>query len=114
MAAFYPIFLNLESRRCLVVGGGMEAERYGRGEIRLTSGQNLIIPYVPDPFLEDLAAEPLFQGLRYDPSPIMRGLVSCTGIEFCNLAVIETKHRALTIARALAHTVTPTKSVTIA
>jgi len=31
----------------------------------------------------------------------MRGLVSCTGIEFCNLAVIETKSRALAVARAL-------------
>jgi ferredoxin-nitrite reductase len=31
----------------------------------------------------------------------MRGLVSCTGAEFCNLAVIETKARALKIARAL-------------
>ena len=31
----------------------------------------------------------------------MQGLVSCTGIEFCNLAVIETKQRALDIARAL-------------
>src|SRR5438132_607720 len=29
------------------------------------------------------------------------GLVSCTGIEFCNLAVIETKARALQIARTL-------------
>ena len=43
----------------------------------------------------DLTAEPLLQVLRYDPSEIMRGLVSCTGIEFCNLAVIETKQRAL-------------------
>src|SRR2546428_7655982 len=48
-----------------------------------------------------MAAEPLLKVLRYDPAEIMRGLVSCTGIEFCNLAVIETKSRALRIARTL-------------
>ncbi len=77
------------------------ADRYGTGEVRLTTGQNLIIPHVPDPKLGDLLGEPLLKVLRYDPSEVLRGLVSCTGIEFCNLAVIETKHRALQIAKAL-------------
>jgi ferredoxin-nitrite reductase len=90
------------------------AERYGRGEVRLTPGQNLIIPHLPDPRLGDLTAEPLMQAVRYDPSEIMRGMVSCTGIEFCNLAVIETKQRALTIARELERRVGPTKPITIA
>ena len=61
----------------------------------------MIIPNVPDAKLGNLTAEPLLKVLRYDPSEIMRGLVSCTGIEFCNLAVIETKARALQIARTL-------------
>jgi ferredoxin-nitrite reductase len=77
------------------------AERYGSGEVRLTPGQNLIVPHVPDRTIGELTGEPLLQELRYDPSAIMQGLVSCTGIEFCNLAVIETKQRALDIARAL-------------
>jgi nitrite reductase/ring-hydroxylating ferredoxin subunit len=77
------------------------AERYGRGDVRLTPDQNVIIPHVPDTKLGNLTTEPLFKVLRYDPSEIMRGLVSCTGIEFCNLAVIETKSRALQIARTL-------------
>jgi sulfite reductase beta subunit-like hemoprotein len=77
------------------------AERYGTGEVRLTPGQNLIIPHVPDQKIGDLTAEPLLQVLRYDPSELRRGLVSCTGIEFCNLAVIETKQRALTLAHEL-------------
>ncbi len=90
------------------------AERYGRGEVRLTPGQNVIIPHVPDQKLGDLTAEPLLQVLRYDPSEIMRGLVSCTGIEFCNLAVIETKQRAFDISHALAQKLGSVKPLTIA
>ena len=90
------------------------AERYGAGEIRLTPGQNLIIPQVPDYKIGDLTAEPLLQTLRYDPSEIIRGLVSCTGIEFCNLAVIETKQRALDIAGLLEQQLGAVKPVTIA
>jgi ferredoxin-nitrite reductase len=90
------------------------AERYGTGEVRLTPGQNLIIPHVSDQKLGELIAEPLLQVLRYDPSAIMRGLVSCTGIEFCNLAVIETKKRALDTARTLEQNLGAVKPVTIA
>src|SRR5438445_652916 len=77
------------------------ASSYGTGEVRLTPDQNVIIANVPDAKVGNLTAEPLLKVLRYDPSEIMRGLVSCTGIEFCNLAVIETKSRALQIARTL-------------
>jgi ferredoxin-nitrite reductase len=77
------------------------ADAYGTGEVRLTADQNIILPHVSDARLGLLTKEPLLKVLRYDPSEIMRGLVSCTGIEFCNLAVIETKTRALNVARAL-------------
>src|SRR5437867_528319 len=77
------------------------AEAYGTGEVRLTPDQNVVIPNVPDTKLGNLTAEPLLKVLRYDPSAIMGGLVSCTGIEFCNLAVIETKARALKLAQTL-------------
>jgi ferredoxin-nitrite reductase len=82
--------------------------------VRLTPGQNLIIPHVPDQKIGALTAEPLLNILRYDPSEIMRGLVSCTGIEFCNLAVIETKQRALDIARALEQQLGAIKPLTMA
>src|SRR5262249_38816707 len=66
------------------------AERYGTGDIRLTVGQNLVIPNIPETRIGALADEPLFQELPYDPSPILRGLVSCTGNDYCPLALIET------------------------
>ncbi len=77
------------------------AEAYGNGEVRLTVGQNIIIPNVPDRKLGSLTDEPLLRELRYDPSEIMRGLVSCTGMDYCHFALIETKGWALKTARAL-------------
>ncbi len=77
------------------------ADAYAAGEIRFTTDQNAIIPHVPDEKLDGLLAEPVLKDLRHDSPPIMRGTVSCTGIDFCNLALIDTKRRALEIARAL-------------
>jgi NAD(P)H-nitrite reductase large subunit len=77
------------------------AERYGNGEIRVTTGQNLIIPNIAENRIGALTDEPLFKELPYDPSPIMRGLVACTGNDYCGLALIETKGYALQVAREL-------------
>jgi len=89
------------------------SEQYGTGESRLTVDQNVIVPNVPDARLGQMTAEPLLKALRYDPPGVLRGLVSCTGVEFCNLAVIETKSRALEVARALERKVPATKAVRI-
>jgi ferredoxin-nitrite reductase len=77
------------------------AESYGNGQLRLTVGQNVIIPNVPDSKLGELTNEPVLQELRYDPSEVMRGLVSCTGMDYCHFALIETKGWALKTARVL-------------
>jgi nitrite reductase (NADH) large subunit len=77
------------------------AERYGTGEVRVTPGQNLIVPNVPESRIGALTDEPIFQELPYDPSPIMRGLVACTGIDYCPLALIETKGWAIQVAKEL-------------
>ena len=77
------------------------ADRYGDGAIRITPGQNLIIPNIPDDQIDALTAEPMLQVLSYRPSPAERGTVSCTGIDYCHFALIETKARAAETARAL-------------
>ena len=77
------------------------AETYGSGGLRLTVGQNVIIADVPDSKIGELTDEPVLQQLRYDPSEVMRGLVSCTGMDFCHFALIDTKGWALKTARAL-------------
>lgn len=80
------------------------AERYGTGEIRLSPAQSLIIPNILDRKVGDLCEESLVTQFAYNPSPIYKGLVSCVGNDYCNLAVIETKDRAVETARTLAAT----------
>jgi nitrite reductase (NADH) large subunit len=77
------------------------ADRYGNGDIRITPGQNLIIPNVPEARIGALSDEPLFRELPYDPSPVLRGLVACTGSDYCHMALIETKGWAIEVAREL-------------
>ncbi|MEB3360035.1 MAG: ferredoxin--nitrite reductase [Synechococcales bacterium] len=77
------------------------AEVYGSSEIRLTVEQNALIPHVPDAHLEPLLQEPLLQRFSIQPAPLTRSLVSCTGAQFCNFALVETKNRALAIAQEL-------------
>jgi nitrite reductase (NADH) large subunit len=77
------------------------ADRYGTGDIRVTTAQNLVIANVPEDRIGPLSDEPIFQELPFDPSPIMRGLVSCTGSDYCGLALIETKGYAIEVAREL-------------
>jgi ferredoxin-nitrite reductase len=75
------------------------AETYGRGEIRLTANQAIIIPNVNDRNLGNLTEEPLLKRFLYNPTPVQKGLVSCVGSDYCNLAVIETKSRAVETAK---------------
>jgi ferredoxin-nitrite reductase len=77
------------------------AEKYGTGEVRISPAQALIIPNVSDRKIGDLDQEPLVKQFAYNPSPLYKGLVSCVGSDYCNLAVIETKGQAVATARAL-------------
>jgi ferredoxin-nitrite reductase len=77
------------------------ADVYGNGEVRLTTGQNAIIPNVPADRVTKLYKEPLLKELSPRPSPFMRGMVACVGTDYCNLALIETKSRAVALSQAL-------------
>lgn len=77
------------------------AEVYGDGEIRLTVEQNLILANIPDSRIDTLLQEPVLERFSVAPEPLVRSLVSCTGSQFCNFALIETKNRALALIREL-------------
>jgi ferredoxin-nitrite reductase len=77
------------------------AERYGNGELRVTVGQNLLIPNIPEQRIGAFTEEPVLKELPFDPSPILRGLVTCTGNDYCHMALIDTKGHALEVAREL-------------
>jgi len=79
------------------------AREYGTEEasVRLATDQNFLVTHVPDPALDDLTDEPFARRYRPDPGPFSRGAVGCTGSEFCNYGIIETKKRVRRWAKAL-------------
>ncbi len=89
------------------------AEEYGNGELRLTTAQNVMIPNVPDEKLNALVAEPLLREFRHNPPGVVRGLVSCTGIDYCHFALVETKELAIKTARYLEERVPAGKRLTM-
>jgi len=87
------------------------AQVYGSGELRLTVEQNVLVPNVPGDRLEILPQEPLLQKFSWNPPPLQRGVVSCTGAKYCGFALIETKARAVAIAAELDRTIAVPKPV---
>jgi len=77
------------------------AGEHGDGELRLATDQNLILTGVPEARLGALLAEPLLAEHSPDPGAFERGVVACTGSEFCRFAIVETKARAVQWAREL-------------
>ena len=70
------------------------AQECGSGDIRLTVMQSFYLINVPDNKVSTGVERLKEIGLPIEISAIGRGMVACTGIEFCNLAVTETKARA--------------------
>jgi sulfite reductase (ferredoxin) len=70
------------------------AETYGSGQVRTTTEQKMVILDVPPERKDQLVAELGAAGLPAAPSAFRRHAMACTGIEFCKLAIVETKHRA--------------------
>jgi sulfite reductase (ferredoxin) len=70
------------------------AARYGSGRVHTTTEQKMVILDVPPERTEELVAELDKAGLPARPSAFRRHTMACTGIEFCKLAIVETKARA--------------------
>jgi sulfite reductase (ferredoxin) len=77
-----------------LIAAAKAAERAGSRRVRLTPQQKIVILDVPESELAGLRAELAEIGLPTEPSPWRRGVMACTGIEFCKLAIVETKARA--------------------
>jgi sulfite reductase (ferredoxin) len=77
------------------------AEAYGSGTIRTTTTQKLLILDVPGDRVADLTEELSERDLQVNPSAFRRGTMACTGIEFCKLAIVETKQRAMDLYNEL-------------
>ncbi len=77
------------------------AERVGSSRLRTTVQQQLLVLDVEDDKVDPLIAELAELGLYADPSPWRRNTMACTGIEFCKLAIVETKGRAVRLVAEL-------------
>ncbi|PVE98345.1 nitrite/sulfite reductase [Microbacterium sp. TPD7012] len=69
-------------------------EVHGSQRVRTTPHQKLIVLDVPEPEVESLIAGLDAIGLSARPSLFRRGTIACTGIEYCKLAIVETKANA--------------------
>ena len=74
------------------------AELYGSSEVRLTVWQNLIIPNVPDPYVETVKKALVKLGLHWKQSNLRSGFIACTGSSYCKFASANTKAHALELA----------------
>jgi sulfite reductase (ferredoxin) len=68
-------------------------EAAGSERVRLTPYQKLLVLDVPDANVEGLIRAMRQIGLEARPSAWRRGTMACTGIEYCKLAIVETKAR---------------------
>ncbi|MGQ0538938.1 MAG: nitrite/sulfite reductase [Gemmatimonadaceae bacterium] len=77
------------------------AERYGDGTVRTTVMQNLLVLNVPEASVNALLSDARAVGVPLEGSTFQRGVLSCTGSEFCKLAITETKRFSIALAREL-------------
>ncbi|MDN3056337.1 nitrite/sulfite reductase [Streptomyces sp. SRF1] len=69
------------------------AEAHGSGRLTTTVEQKMIVLDVAEDQVESLVAGLEALDLQVKPSPFRRSMMACTGIEFCKLAIVETKAR---------------------
>ena len=77
------------------------SDRYGKGRLRTTTVQKLVILDVDGGDVDSLSEELEALGMAVHGSKWRNNTMACTGIEFCKLAITETKGRAVELYRYL-------------
>jgi sulfite reductase (ferredoxin) len=77
------------------------ADRFGDGTLRTTVMQNILVLNIPESSVTAFAAAAEDVGVPLGGSPFQRGTLSCTGREFCKLALTETKLLSIKLAHEL-------------
>jgi len=85
----------------MLSGLGDLVERYGAAGVRLTAYQKLVVIGVEGKDTEAFADDLETIGLTARPSNWRRTTMACTGIEFCKLAIVDTKQRATDLIASL-------------
>jgi sulfite reductase (ferredoxin) len=69
-------------------------QAHGSTRVRTTPYQKLLVLDIPGDRVDSLVSALREIGLEANPSQYRRGTMACTGIEYCKLAIVETKARA--------------------
>jgi len=80
---------------------GVLAKRWGDGTLRTTPEQGLIVPNIPTGFKDAAATSAAACGLSVHADTLLLNTVACTGKQFCNIAVTETKGHMLQLIESL-------------
>ena len=72
-------------------------EAHGSDRVRTTVEQKMIVLDVPGDRVDSLVEGLEALGLQVRASTFRRGTMACTGIEFCKLAIVETKGRGMAL-----------------
>ncbi|MER5846720.1 nitrite/sulfite reductase [Streptomyces sp. NPDC002012] len=73
------------------------AAAHGSDRLRTTVEQKMLILDVEQDQVDSLVAGLEALDFQVKPSPFRRGTMACTGIEFCKLAIVETKARGASL-----------------
>ncbi|MFE1872410.1 nitrite/sulfite reductase [Streptomyces sp. NPDC059496] len=73
------------------------AQQHGSGRLRTTAEQKMIVLDIEADQVDSVVGALEALDLRVKPSPFRRGTMACTGIEFCKLAIVETKARGASL-----------------
>ncbi len=74
---------------------------HGSDRIRTTTDQGLVILDIEADRVDSLVAGLGELGLSVKPSTFRRNMMACTGLEFCKLAIVETKARGIALVDEL-------------
>jgi sulfite reductase (ferredoxin) len=77
------------------------AEEFGDGALRLTASQNIVVLNVRGAELQAFVRAASDVGVPLEGSSFQRGTLSCTGSEYCKLAITETKLLSIRLAHEL-------------
>lgn len=77
------------------------AERLGDGTMRTAYDQGIVVPAIPTRYRAEAARALNRIGLEHEADSITRNIIACTGRQFCNIAVSETKGHAFGLMDAL-------------
>ncbi|HZZ57640.1 MAG TPA: NirA family protein [Opitutaceae bacterium] len=89
------------------------AGRFGKGEVRLTVWQNLLLPHVADAHLDEALRAVHKLGLATEARNDTGGIIACTGRMGCKYAAADTKAHAAALGKALLKTPEPDHPVNI-